>query len=267
MNDTQISQSNTSNNNKLLRSLLIVVVVALVVFLMGLLLVFNVGRAATGLSFFSDKVSEGASSVSGVAGDVAQAVDITAQGSYDAEQFARVQRQYVLRPEDMEVKYYIPRNGETPYQNQEAIGTMRKVNGTNFVLATHRVDGWEIRMNRSSDRDIAPEQFRSTVQVFEDNDGAALALSPEWLPVMTSPIKDLGELIDQHCNVGAECILYQQDEFNQVSGISTMSYTTIFRYKNIVVTVWAQGLEMEIDQNDVLDAARTVLARLEDYSD
>lgn len=264
MNDTQISQSNT-NNHKWLRSVLIVAVVAVVVFLMGLLLVFSFGRAATGLSFFSDKFSEVAAGVSGAAGSVADVADITAQGSLDAEQFARVQRQYVLRPEDLPYNYYIPKNGETPYQNSEAIGTMRKVDGTNFVLATNRVDGWEITMKRSSDRDIAPEMYKSTIHVFQDSDGAKVAFSPEWLPTLTSTMKDLGEVEDQNCNVGAECILYVHDEFNQVSGISTLTYSLLFRYKNTVVTVWARGLEMEVDKADVEDAARAVLSRLKDY--
>lgn len=266
MDDTQISQSNT-NNNKWLRSVLIVTIVAVLVFVMGLLLVFSFGRAATGLSFFSDKFSEVAAGVSGVAGEVAEVADITTQGSFDAEQFARVQRQYVLRPEDLPVKYFISKNGETPYQNTEAIGTMRKIDGTNFVLATERVDGWEISMKRSSDRDIAPEMYKSTIHVFQDSNGAELALSPEWLPTLTSTMKDLGEAADHNCNVGAECILYVNDEFNQVSGISTMTYSLLFRYKNTVVTIWARGLEMEIDKADVVDAAKAVLSRLQDYKD
>jgi hypothetical protein len=142
---------------------------------------------------------------------------------------------------------------------------MRKIDGTKFVLATERVDGWEINMYRSSDRDIAPEAYRSTISVFQNNNGASLALSEEWLPVFTSTIKNLGELVDKNCNVGSDCLLYATDEFNQVSGISTLTYTVIFRYKNVVVTVWAKGLEMEIDKADVLDAAKSVLARLEDY--
>jgi len=142
---------------------------------------------------------------------------------------------------------------------------MHKIDGTNFVLATGRVDGWEINMKRSSDRDIAPETYRSTISVFEDSKGASLVFGEEWLPVFTSTIIDLGELVDKNCGIGANCLLYSQDEFNQVSGISTLTYTVIFSYKNVVVTVWAKGLEMEIDKADVLDAAESVLARLKEY--
>jgi hypothetical protein len=55
------------------------------------------------------------------------------------------------------------------------------------------------------------------------------------------------------------------DDFNQVSGISTLRYSVAFRYKNVLVWVSAKGLEMEIDENDVLDAAKAIYDRLQTY--
>lgn len=268
METTQISSGNQGiKRKKRWRAVVITAAVALAVFLFGLLFVFTLGRAATGLSFFSNKMSKVSEGISVAAADVANVVDISAEGSFDPSLFARLQRQYVLRPEDLPHKYFLPRNGETPYSNAEFINRMGKIQGTKMVIETGRVDGWEITLKRASDRNIAPEQFKSSISVFESNKGASLALDPDWLWVYTDPERAPDETLDRNCGIGAECILFMYDDFNQVSGISTLRYSVVFRYKNVLVYVSAKGLEMEVDGNDVLDAARVVHARLKTYHD
>lgn len=210
-----------------------------------------------------------AASVSSAAGQVAQGAQ-SAQQSFTlggnqilaTNAFVRVSDQYVLQPTDLSVSYYLPAGETGRLSNKEVIGKLGELEGKRYVAATGRVDGWETRLKRTSGGIIAPAGYYSTIDVFETNDGASLALSPQWFWAYTDPQRAPTEWLKDGCDLGHECLLWVNDKFDPATRLTTLTYHVAFRYHNVVVWVSGHGLDVDISQDDVLDAAQAVLLRL-----
>ncbi|MDH3944526.1 MAG: hypothetical protein OEV06_10580 [Anaerolineae bacterium] len=182
----------------------------------------------------------------------------------DEEAFTRVQDDYVLRPEDIESSYYVDSGGEKRWANRSVILEMGEVPGKSYVAATGRVDGWYINLRRSDRTDITPATITNTVEVFEKSSGARLALSEEYFKAYHDE-DEAFEFIDRSCNFGSECILYTSEEFHPGSGLTTMRYDIAFVYKNVLVWISATGLDIELNQDDVIELAEIILDKLETF--
>lgn len=237
-----------------------IVAVLVFAFLLLALLVFwaltgGLAIFAGGLSSVADRVASGAE----------QAHDTLSIGGGDVlapNAFIRVQDQYVLLPTDLPTAYYRPEGETGRVSNNEFIGAAGELRGKQFVSATGRVDGWETRLKRSTNKEIAPAGWFSTIDVFETNDGASLALSPEWFWAYTDPDRAPSEWLKDGCDLGQECLMWVNERFDQATRLTTLSYHVAFRYHNVVVWVNGHGLDVDISPDDVLDAAGAVLARL-----
>ena len=139
----------------------------------------------------------------------------------DAEEFAKVQNDYVLRPDDLEVNYFIKSGGEKRRGNRLIILEMKEVEGKNYVLDTGRVDGWYVNLRKSDRTDIAPSTYTNTIDIFETKEGARLALSPEYFKAYSDDEREF-EFLDENCNYGDECILYTAERFDAATGLTVI---------------------------------------------
>ena len=176
-------------------------------------------------------------------------------------------RYHVLRPDDLAANYYLAQGGEKPLTNDHVILSMKVANGKQYILDTGRVDGWEITLLRSSNTDITPEKYNSSISIFETSEGASTALSPQYFWAYTNEDQQPDEILDESCKVGSECILFAYEDYNRVSGVTKMRYDVAFRYKNALVWVSAFGLDIETTPEHVLEAAEIIYQRLVEFGD
>jgi len=182
----------------------------------------------------------------------------------DAEEFAKVQNDYVLRPDDLEVNYFIESGGEKRRGNRLIILEMKEVEGKNYVLDTGRVDGWYVNLRKSDRTDIAPSTYTNTIDIFETKAGARLALSPEYFQAYTDDEREF-EFLDENCNYGDECILYTSERFDAATGLTVIRYDVAFVYGNVLLWISATGLDVDISEEDIHEATQIVVDKLEGF--
>ena len=119
-------------------------------------------------------------------------------------------------------------------------------------------------MLKNHELDIAPSKFKSSIDLFQTAEGAQLAFSPEWFWVYQDENAP-DEWLDTSCNIGTDCILFKYEEYSPVSGLTTLRYDVAFLYQNVIVWVSGSGMDMEITQADVLNAAQVVFDKLANY--
>lgn len=236
--------------------------IAVLVFAFLLLALLVFWAVTGGLAIFAGGLSTVADRVASGAEQANQSLTIGGDEVLAPNTFIRVQDQYVLLPTDLPTAYYRPEGETGRVSNREYIGAAGELQGKQFVSATGRVDGWETRLKRTTNKEIAPAGWYSTIDVFETNDGASLALSPEWFWVYADPERAPTEWLKDGCDLGQECLMWVNERFDQVERITILSYHVAFRFHNVVVWVNGHGLDVDITADDVLDAARAVLVRL-----
>ena len=182
----------------------------------------------------------------------------------DAEEFAKVQNDYVLRPDDFDVNYFIESGGEKRRGNRLVILEMKEAPGKNYVLNTGRVDGWYINLRKSDRTDIAPSTYTNTLDIFETNAGAQLALSSEYFKAYHDDEREY-EFLDENCNYGDECILYTSERFDAATGLTVIRYDIAFAYGNVLVWISVTGLDVDISEEDIHEAAQIVVDKLEGF--
>lgn len=182
----------------------------------------------------------------------------------DAEEFAKVQNDYLLRPDDLEVNYFIESGGEKRRGNRLIILEMKEVEGKNYVLDTGRVDGWYVNLRKSDRTDIAPSTYTNTIDIFETKEGARLALSPEYFKAYSDDEREF-EFLDENCNYGDECILYTAERFDAATGLTVIRYDVAFVYGNVLVWISATGLDVDISEKDIHVATQIVVDKLEGF--
>lgn len=182
----------------------------------------------------------------------------------DSEEFSKVLNDYVLRPDDLEVNYFIELGGEKRRGNRSIILEMKEVPGKRYVLETGRVDGWYINLRKSDRTDIAPSTYTNTIDIFETKAGARLALSPEYFKAYYDDEREF-EFLDENCNYGDECILYTSERFDAATGLTVIRYDVAFVYGNVLVWISVTGLDVDISEEDIHEAAQIIVAKLDGF--
>lgn len=177
------------------------------------------------------------------------------------EKLSRAVNEYVLRPGDFSVNYYVKPNGEKILGNRAVILEMGQLDGKAYIVETGRVDGWYINLRRSNNTDIGPATYTNSIEIFETIDGARLALSPQYFKAYTDDNYDF-EILDKNCNVGDRCITYTSEKFDPVTRLTTVRYDIGFVYRNVLVWISVTGLDVEVREADVLEAAQIILDKL-----
>ncbi len=179
-------------------------------------------------------------------------------------EFIANMNELVMQPQDMSVSYKIAAGSNVRVTNEQVVSVMGAERGKAYIQATNRIDGWDLYMERVNTNDIAPESYRTRVEIFQTADGASAALSPTWFWAYTDADKAPDEFLDKSCNIGNECILFKYNEAKPGSGAVRERFDVAFRYKNVLVWVFIKGTGGEVSQDLALDTAQTVLNRLKD---
>ncbi|MEK6256275.1 MAG: hypothetical protein N2C13_03025, partial [Chloroflexota bacterium] len=87
---------------------------------------------------------------------------------------------------------------------------------------------------------------------------------PEYFHAYTDEEREF-EFLDQNCKHGDECILYTSERFDPATGLTTVRYDVAFVYGNVLVWISATGLDVDINENHIHEAAQIVLDKLKGF--
>lgn len=223
-------------------------------YLLGLVALATMVFLACGtFSKVADVVSEEVSNVS----------DVVAAKDFDPEAMAKEFTNLILRPDDLPNQYRIPPGGESRYANKNVLNEMGEIQAKQYFLATKRVDGWRIEMERVNKEDIAPAHLESTLTIYETSDGAAAALTPDWFKAYKEEDREI--VFDEGCDVGDECLFYHSQRYDPANEITVVTYEVAFRYRNVVVWILARGLDIDMSPDYVLNVAQIAFNKLQEY--
>lgn len=173
-------------------------------------------------------------------------------------------KEFILRPEDLPDDYRIPSGGERRFNNERLINQIGEIEAKEYIVATGRVDGWRIELERVNKEDIAPGRFESEVELFETNGGARLALTPEWFKAYQEDYPE-STWIEDGCDIGDKCIIYYHEKYDDATGLTTVTYEVAFAHRNLLVWILARGLDIDMSQDYVLDVAQSVYDKISQY--
>lgn len=196
--------------------------------------------------------------------DVSEDQDISdSQSSFDPTVMENQLSSFVLRDDDLPDDYRLPAGGESSRTTLVLINEMGELQAKRYVLATGRVNGWMVQLERERKDAFAPSAMESSIQLFETNDGAKLALSPEWYPAYQD-----GEpnWVDGGCDFGDECLFYQSSKTDPASQITTLRYDVAFVYRNALIWVMGRGLDIDVTPEYILGAAGAIYDKLDAYA-
>lgn len=169
---------------------------------------------------------------------------------------------YLLRPDDMPHSYYIPQDGEQHTGTIRLIQELGEIPAKTYVKDTGRIDGWWLQLKRVNKADFAPSTVMSSIELFESAEGAHKAISPTYAHLQMDSTGEYSP-IDDGCDIGDNCEFYYAASEDPATEIVTVRYDIAFTYKNALVWVMAQGIEIDMEADYVLQAASTLLSKLE----
>ncbi len=185
------------------------------------------------------------------------------EGAFDPKSLENELSSFVLRDEDLPDDYRLPPGGENIVTTMTLINEMGELQAKRYVLATGRVNGWRIQLERERKDAFAPSYFESSIELFESVDGAKLALSPEWFPAYQDGEPDW---VDGGCDLGDECLFYYSEKHDPAQGLTTLRYQVAFVYRNVLVWVMGRGLDIDVTPEYILNAAQAIFDKLEEYA-
>ena len=169
---------------------------------------------------------------------------------------------YLLRPDDMPHAYFIPDDGEQRRASIRLIQEMGEIEAKTYIKKTGRVDGWWLRLQRSNKADFVPYTFESSIELFDDAEGARRAMSPAYYYLYHDETRTYSR-VDGGCDLGDTCEFFYSEKEDPATDLVTAQYNLAFTYKNAFVWVMARGLEIDLDTDYVLEAAGSVFEKLE----
>ncbi len=168
---------------------------------------------------------------------------------------------YLLRPDDMPHKYLIPEDGEQHTSTLRLIQNLGEIEAKTYVKETGRIDGWWLRFERTSKADFAPGAFESSIELFQTVDGARLAMSPAYYSLYMDESRKYSQ-VEGGCDLGDQCEFFYSEKEDKATELIMAQYNVAFAYRNAFVWVMARGLQVDMDADYVLDAARMVYNKL-----
>lgn len=168
---------------------------------------------------------------------------------------------YLLRPDDLPHSYSLSEGGELHNTTLRLINDMGELKAKTYVRNTGRIDGWWVQLKRASKADFAPGTFENSIELFESQDGAQTAMTPDYYQLHQDESREY-TLVDGGCDLGDRCEFYYSEKEDPATELVTAQYTVAFTYKNAFVWVMARGLTVDLEAGYVLDAARSVLGKL-----
>ena len=169
---------------------------------------------------------------------------------------------YVLRPDDLPHSYTLSEDGERHITTLRLINEWGELEAKTYVRNTGRIDGWWLQLKRTNKSDFAPGAFESSIELFETQEGARTAMAPDNFLLHKDESREY-TLVDGGCDLGDHCEFYYSEREDPNTELITAQYNVAFTYKNAFVWVMARGLTVDLEANYVLEAANSVLGKLE----
>jgi hypothetical protein len=160
-------------------------------------------------------------------------------------------------------QYFVPDDGEQHTSTLRLIQRMGEIEAKTYVKETGRIDGWWLELNRTSKADFAPGTFQSSIELFQSADGARMAMSPGYYELYQDENREYSR-VEGGCDLGDQCEFFYSEKEDPATELVTAQYNVAFAYKNAFVWVMARGLQVDMDADYVLDAARAVFNKLAD---
>ena len=193
----------------------------------------------------------------------AEPVDAVAE-VFDVDQTEERLAQLVIRNEDLPDEYRLPPGGESTLATSALINIMGEIEAKQYIVATGRVNGWKISLERVKKDAFAPYTIENTIELFETTEGAQAALSETWYPIYNDGREF--KWVDGGCNLGDQCIFYYTEKFDAASQLTTLTYEIAFTYRNTLVWILGRGLDVDITPEYMLDVAQSVVRNLDRYA-
>lgn len=183
---------------------------------------------------------------------------------FDVDQTEERLAQLVIRNEDLPDEYRLPPGGESTLATSALINIMGEVQAKQYIVATGRVAGWKISLERVKKDAFAPYTIENTIELFETAAGAQSALSETWYPIYNDGREF--KWVDGGCNFGDQCIFYYTEKFDAASQLTTLTYEIAFTYRNTLVWILGRGLDVDITPEYMLDVAQAAVSNLDRYA-
>lgn len=180
------------------------------------------------------------------------------------ETFVRLQRDHVLRPEDLDSGYSLIAGGDSPWTNEEVVQLMGSSDGKRYVTETGRVDGWQSGLEKNNSSAFGPETYTTRIQIFETKSGAGDSLESSWYWKYTLKEELNDTFSEDTCSIGSDCITAFFDYYYPESDLVKVRYDVAFRIDNVTVWVSIKGLDVDTTLDDALDAAQSLYDKLND---
>ncbi len=188
--------------------------------------------------------------------------DVIIESLLDTEAMLERLGSYLLRPDDLPHSYYITEGGELHTTTLRLINDMGELEAKTYIRNTERIDGWWVQFKRTSKADFAPGTFECSIELFESQDGAQTAMTPDYYQLEQDESREF-TLVDGGCDLGDHCEFYYSEKEDPTTELITAQYNVAFTYKNAFVWVMARGLTVDLEADYVLEAASSVLGKLE----
>ena len=171
-------------------------------------------------------------------------------------------KDYLLQPEDIPDPYYLPGSDWIgPYSNDKIIEVRGVEDGQAYIDATGRIEGWFVWYQLEDNTRGAPEKVGCYIVFYKTEEGARLAIGPQWHPVYKEAEEGKAELVDLNVDLGQSHIgyIYREQTPNQDF---ILDYNIEFTYRNALTVITGHGVEMRVKQAYLLDLANIVLYKL-----
>ena len=170
-------------------------------------------------------------------------------------------RDFLLRESDLppEGKYAIPLHERHVISNDLIVYLLGDEAGEERIRRTGRIVGWRVHYTRGDWRAPVPEEFTQTVTQYASAQGARLNLKEyrlsTWYP------EEGWREADLEMHLGDAALVETRSRLMQ-DGSRRVWYSVSFTYRNIGVRLEAAGDAGQVDLEELIAQANTVLARL-----
>lgn len=162
-------------------------------------------------------------------------------------------KNFLLELEDLPIvgKYYLPKDGLSPYRNSEIIQRLGTEKGEKYIQETSRLDGWIVTYERGVRIQTIPQVIIDNISTFQTIEGAQLSIN-----------NDVGTLSSNYKEIVLPGTLGDFSRGFSYSRNNSVNYVYYFSYKNYVHILEFRGTENEVTLGFVDEIANKLLDKL-----
>jgi hypothetical protein len=162
-------------------------------------------------------------------------------------------KNFLLELEDLPIsgKYYLPKNGLSPYRNSEILQRLGAEKGELYIQETGRLDGWTAIYERGVRIQTIPQTITDNISKFETIEGAQLSIN-----------KDISNLSSHYREVVFPGTFGDIRRGFSYSINNSINFIYYFSHKNYVHILEFKGTENEVSLELIDAIANKLLEKL-----